>query len=175
MSSRKGQIFTPDFVASITLFSIFLLMFGIIWNSSIQMFLGGSNTADRQNSYAFDILKTSGQPDNWTSETVEVPGLYSDGRFSAEKFLEFYNLGVQDQRRLLRTQEFFMRLQYLNGTTVEYESEEYTRETLKAYSGPSRASLGAFPENSSVYVEEEIGLLEQNGKRVKLQFYSWEN
>lgn len=173
--SNKGQIFTPDFVASITLFSIFLLMFGIIWNSSIQMFLAGSNTADRQNSYAFDVLKTSGQPENWNSENVTVPGLYIDGRFSAEKFLEFYDLEVQDQRRLLRVQEFFLELQYLNGTTVEYDSEDYTRETLRAYSGPPQASLGAFPENSSVYVEEEIGLLQENGKRVKLQFYSWEN
>lgn len=173
--SGKGQIFTPDFVASITLFSIFLLMFGIIWNSSIQMFLAGSNTADRQNSYAFNILKTSGQPDNWTSENVQVPGLYEDGKFSAEKFLEFYNLEVQDQRRLLRVQKFFMELQYLNGSTLEYDSDKYTRETLRSYSGPSEASLGAFPENSSVYVEEEIGLLEENGKRVKLQFYSWEN
>ena len=164
----KGQVFTPDFAASIVLFSVFLLMFGVIWNTSIDMFVEDSSVDSDQHHYSFSLLKTPGQPSDWNSSNVEVPGLYSDGYLSAEKFLEFYDVNVEDQRRLLRAGDFYMRVQYLNGSTVSYNGQE-----LEAFSdsgfGPSRN----FPENSTVYATRELSILRENGKRVELRYYTW--
>jgi hypothetical protein len=170
MSVRKGQIFAPDFVASIVLFSFFLLFFGVIWNGAVKAFIHEPAVTENQNDYAFSLLKTSGKPENWTPDSVVVPGLYSEGRISAEKFYNFFQLDVQEQRKLLRVQDFYMELEYLNESTVSYQGQE-----LRAFSGPEFESAGNFPSNSSVYVEREISVLKENGKRVELQFYSWDN
>lgn len=167
-SSLKGQVFTPDFAASIVLFSLFLLMFGLIWNTSIDMFVEDSSVDQDQHHYSFSLLKTSGNPSTWNSSNVEVPGLYSDGYLSAEKFLEFYDVNVDEQRRLLRAEDFYMRVQYLNDSIVNYNGQ-----SLEVFSdsgfGPSRN----FPENSTVYATRELSVLKENGKRVELRYYTW--
>jgi hypothetical protein len=171
MSLRKGQFFTPDFAASVVLFSMFLLIFGLIWNSAMGMFIQEGNIADRQHQYTFSLLKTSGTPVNWNSDNVELPGFYSDGFISAEKFAEFKSMGVKRQEELLRSQNFYLEIQYLNGSTVSYEGGDDST-ALRAFSG-GNVSAGNVPEDSSVYASKELSVLKEKGKRVELQFYSW--
>lgn len=166
--SSKGQVFTPDFVSSIVLFSLFLLMFGVVWNSSIDLFVKESNVEEVQHDYTFSLLRTSGYPSDWNSSNVEVPGLYKNGGLSGEKFNEFYDLSVTDQRRVLRADEFYMKVQYMNGTTVSVDGRN-----LEAFSGPDFTESRPVPQNKTVYASRKLSILEENGKRVELRYYTW--
>jgi len=168
---NKGQVFTPDFVASIALFSLFLIMFGVVWNTSIDLFVDESNVEEVQHDYTFSLLRTQGYPHDWNTSNVEIPGLYTENGFlSAEKFKEFYDLGVGDQRRVLRADDFYMRLKYLNGTTVSYQGNE-----MEAFSGPDFTDSRPVPQNKTVYASRKLAVLEENGKRVELRYYTWPN
>jgi hypothetical protein len=168
MSASKGQVFIPDFAASVVLFSLFLLAFGLIWNSAMASFIQEGDLTERQHRYTFSLLKTSGAPADWNSTNVEIPGLYSDGFLSAEKLVDFNEIFPDRQESLLRLQNFYIEVQYLNGTLVRHEGEN-----LRVYSG-GNVSAGEVPEDTSVYSSKEISVLKEKRKRVELQFYSWD-
>lgn len=169
-SVRKGQVFTPDFAASIALFSLFLLMFGLVWNTSMNMFVEGPDTDQRQHHYSFSTLKTSGSPTDWNSTEVNVPGLYKDGYLSAEKFLDFYDLQVAEQRRLLGVEDFYLRIQDMDGEIMNYSNQK-----LEAFSGPERSTERNVPANVTVYASRQLAVLRENGERAELRYYTWEN
>jgi hypothetical protein len=142
-----------------------------MWNSSVKMFLEEEGPAEAQSDYAFSILKTSGSPDSWTPGNVKVPGIYSEGRLSAEKLYKFKQIGVDRQRSFLRAQDFYMDLRYLENDSLV----NYSETGLRVFTGPELASQDRFPDNNSVYVNKDIAVLEENGKRVKLRYYSWQS
>lgn len=168
MSSLKGQVFTPDFTASVVFFSFFLLVFGTVWNTSIDAFTQRQSVEEVQHDYSFDLLKTSGSPRNWNRTNVETPGLYRDGYLSAEKFLEFYNLPVSEQRTFLRAEDFYMSITDLQGDVLSYSGRN-----LETYSDTGVGSLEV-PQNQTVYASREVTVLDETGKRVQLRYYTWE-
>lgn len=167
MSENKGQIFTPDFAASVVLFSIFLLSFGLIWNSAMSTFIQEGDLPEKQHDYTFSLLKTSGNPSDWNKSNVKMPGFYSDGYISAEKFLEFKEIGVRKQQQLLRIQNFYMELNELNGSTASYNGQNLTIFSGAAFSPKS------IPTNSTIYTSRQVSVLKEKGKRVEFQFYTW--
>lgn len=163
----KGQVFTPDFVASVAIFSFFLLVFAVIWNTSMEMFLDNQSDVEVQHEYTFSLLKTSGAPENWNSTNVTVPGLYEDGYLSAEKILELRDVSLDRQRKILKAQEFYLGVYYLNESLVNYRNTP-----LEVYTG-SGADTN-YPVNNSVYASKQISVLEENRKRVELRYYTWQ-
>ncbi|MFB6158176.1 MAG: hypothetical protein ABEJ95_00780 [Candidatus Nanohalobium sp.] len=159
----KGQLFAADFSASVMIFSFFILFFGLAWNSSLDLFASERNILHDQGEYTFNILKTSGSPENWDSSDVKVPGLYIEGRLSERKVLELKNLSESVQRRLLKTQEFMLEVNYLNGSTVMENGENLTVQT------------SALPVNRSVYVHQATAVLREDRKRAELNYYTWQN
>jgi len=166
LSKSKGQIFTPDFAASVVLFSLFLLSFGLIWNSAMSSFIQEGNLPERQHQYSFSLLKTSGAPEDWNRSNIRSPGLYSEGFLSAEKFLEFKQVGVTEQESLLRSQNFYMKIENMDGSKASYNGQNLT-----IFSGADFSS--DIPGNSTIYTSRQISVLEEKGKRVELQFYTW--
>ena len=160
---NKGQVFTTDFIASITIFSFFLLFFGIAWNSSIDMFLERADSQETRMDDVYSLMKTEGAPSNWAEDNVSVIGFYEEGFLSAEKVSKFIDLPSSEKRRLLKTQEFLLEARYLNGSLVNYQGHDLKTNTSQ------------IPEDRSVYVRNSITVLEENRKRVKLNYYSWEN
>ena len=167
-TSNKGQIFTSDFVASFALFSLFLILFGTLWNTSIDMFTEEVDTLENQHDYTFSLLKTSGNPSDWNSSNVEIPGLYRHGDLDAEKFLELKDISNSSKRRLLKAQNLHIRVEYLNGSLVEWNGQN-----LQTYTNSGENSV--VPKNQTVYVSNQETILDQNGERVELRYYTWHN
>lgn len=168
MLNRKGQVFTPDFAASIVFFSFFLLIFGMVWNTSVDAFTQREPVEQVQHDYTFNLLTTSGSPSDWNSSNVEVPGLYQDRYLSAEKFLNLYDLTVSDQRRILRASDFYLGITDLEGDVITYNGRN-----LEAFSGTGAGSFNV-PQNQSVYASRKVSVLEETGKRAQLRYYTWE-
>ena len=168
MSNLKGQVFTPDFAASIVFFSFFLIIFGTVWNTSVDAFTHREPVAEVQHDYTFNLLTTSGSPEGWNSSNVELPGLYNEGYLSAEKFLDFYDLPVNRQRSILRAEEFYIGITDFEGDTLSYDGR-----TLEAFSSTGAGSRNV-PQNQSVYASRKVSVLEETGKRVQLRYYTWQ-
>lgn len=170
--SSKGQVFTPDFAASIAIFSIFLLFFGLIWNAAMKEFAPQPEMVETQNRYSFNLMKTSGHPENWNRSNVEVPGLYDDGKLGADKFLELREAKVQRRRRVLRTQHFQIEVKDVNGSIVEYDASHISGyngvEPLEMYSSST------IPASKSVYTSHGFTVLKETGERVELRYTSWD-
>lgn len=159
----KGQVFLADFVASIALFSVFLMLFGLLWNTSIEKF-DATNTVQNRGEYTFSLLRTEGAPEDWNASNVEVPGLYDgEGYLSKSKFLELKSLPESRLRTLLKTQGYILELKYLNGSTVTAEGDKL------------RLNSSKLPSNSSVYTHNEIAVTSSDKKRVILDFLRWDN
>lgn len=156
----KGQVFTADLVASIAVFSIFLGAFGLIWNISIDKF-DNTNNPENIGGYTFSSLTSSGFPENWKASNVEILGLYSDGLLNTTKVSDIRNIPRSDLKRLLRSQEFLLKLEYLNESVV-------TRG-----GSPLRYNTSPIPSKKSVYVYRDIGVTAQTQKRVILEFMRW--
>lgn len=157
----KGQVFTADFIASVTIFSFFILFFGLTWNSSIDILLQDRNTVEERMNNRFSLLQTEGYPENWDTSTVSILGLY-DGRFlSLDKFSKLQSLDENKIKRLLKTQEYKLGLSFLNGSQV-------------TYLGSNMSFLSSeIPENKSVYLKESIVVIEEYGKRAELRYLVW--
>jgi hypothetical protein len=167
--SSKGQVFTPDFAASIAIFSIFLLFFGLIWNAAMKEFAPQSEMVETQNRYTFNLMKTSGHPKDWNRSNVEVPGLYEEGKLSADKFVEFREAKVQRRRRVLRTQHFQIEVRDVNDSIVEYNASHISGEKdLEMYSSST------IPASKSVYTSHGFTVLKETGERVELRYTSWD-
>jgi hypothetical protein len=133
----------------------------------MSSFIEDENVPEKQHDYTFSLLKTSGNPSDWNESNVAVPGLYSNGYVTAEKLLEFKDLGVRKQEELLRTQNFYMELEQLNGSVATYNGRN-----LAVFSGAS-FSPDNIPTESTVYTSRQISVLEEKGKRVEFQLYTW--
>jgi hypothetical protein len=159
--SNKGQVFTPDFAASVTLFSAFLIGFALIWTTSMNTFVKDDDDLKQQTSYAFNLLKSSGEPDQWSSDNVQVPGLFDSGKLSKESLSAFNEINLSKQRQLLRLQDFRLSVDYLNGTNI-----------TRIYTGPEEDDL--VKNISDTYVKREYVVIEENGKRAEMRLYAWE-
>ncbi len=117
----KGQIWSLDFISSLTIFLLVLSSLFMAWNFlSVQA--QEQNALERIELLGLEvsdsILRTPGIPENWNSSNVEVIGLaYSDNIIDPDK-LSNLNSTPYDQTRILMTMgyDFYLKIEDLNGT-----------------------------------------------------------
>jgi len=134
----------------------------------MDIFVDKNNENTIQHDQTVSLLQTSGHPKNWNQSNVNIPGLYHNGKISSKKFLKFSNISTSKQKTLLRTQEFYITIVYLNGTTATFQGKNLSESSQSNFKGK-------LPENSSVYTSRKIAVLNNTRKRVQLRYYSWEN
>ena len=184
-TSDKGQIFTSDFVASFALFTLFLVIFGVLWNISVDVFGQETDNLERKHDYSFSLLKTPGHPNNWNASNVKILGIYRNGNLDAEKFLELKNFSNFKKRKLVGVQNFHLRAEYLNDTLSKYQGEKlqtYTDvgETKpipgEQYINNSESEIVTItPRNQTVYASSQETIIDQTGERVELRYYTWQD
>lgn len=159
---NEGQFFLTDFTSSAVFFSIFILSFGITWSSATEKFTKDSGFQEDQSKYTFNLLKTQGQPENWTADTVVFPGLYSGKFLDERKFLQFKQLPEGKKSRLLKSNNFNLDITYMNGSTAVYN-----RSLMEV-------SSGSIPDTTSVFVERSIVVLKYQKLRANMKYYTWQ-
>lgn len=157
----KGQVFTADLIASIAVFSSFLVAFGVLWNVSVKNSLETGPMEGAEGRYTFSLLRSEGSPPNWNTTNVKIPGVYSNGLLDRNKFLRLKNLSQSRLVGLLRSQGFRLKATYLNGTALTVNGTDLV------------VSTSQIPENRSVQTFRSLTLDSRTRKRVKLAFYRW--
>lgn len=117
----------PDFLASLLVFAVIVSMFLYSWNN-VVMNQGSFDLEDRMSSEAYYtttfLVSTPGYPENWTNETVEIPGFASsDNVLDTEKLEEFRKLEYNDQRMLLQAGNYYMVFQDPEENMIELDGE----------------------------------------------------
>lgn len=157
----KGQLFLTDFTSSAVLFSVFMLSFGVIWNSAVGEFSQDYEIRSEKVEYTLNLLKTEGNPQNWTQETVRFPGLYSGNFLDENKFIRLKSLSDTRKRELLKSDNYKLELKYMNQSQVKYNGKSLS------------ASSSEMPEFQSVFVENTIIVLKNQKRRAILTYYLW--
>ncbi|MFB6166850.1 MAG: hypothetical protein ABEJ62_01150 [Candidatus Nanohaloarchaea archaeon] len=119
--SRRGQMFSTDFVASAFVFLVILNIAFFTWNTAYEQqsrFM--EEKAMRQEAFhlASLMVRTPGYPEDWNSTNVEIVGLAEpDHVIQDPKVQEMKDVGYSDLRAVmgLERTEFF-----LNVTTPSY-------------------------------------------------------
>lgn len=128
----------PDFTGSLLVFSVVLSIFLFSWNAVQANQDQFSLEEDlRRNAYYTTsfLVSTQGYPNNWTNETVEIPGFSnsSDNVLEAGKLREFRNLSYSDQKRLLDGRSFYLTFKQ-DGSFIQLDGEplEYGEKPVNA-------------------------------------------
>jgi len=158
----KGQVFEADFVNSVALFSFFLVFFGVLWNSTIDEATNTKEFEQTKKDYSFMILRSPGIPQNWSSTTVDKPGIYSDGKLNRTKFLELKSLSEERIIFFLRSESFQVKIEYLNGTLLSEQGKKLLINSSQ------------IPQNKSVRTDRALLLDEKTNKRTKLSLFRWD-
>ncbi len=99
----------PDFLASVLVFSVVLSIFLFSWNSVTAPSTGGSQVQREAFYTSTFLVSTPGYPENWTAETVQIPGLaVRDNVISTQKLRRFSQIPNQERQRLLGAQNYFL-------------------------------------------------------------------
>ena len=131
----RAQIWSMDFIASIT---IFILMFSVVvfsWNYI--------NTQNTERSLFSDmqvlgldvsdiIVRIPGNPEDWNESNVQSIGLATrENVLNETKVEQFISMDYDTTRSLLglSNKEFYFSVEYLNGTIVEYNGKNMTAGT----------------------------------------------
>jgi hypothetical protein len=115
----KGQTFMPDFMASMVIFGLVLTVFLSSWSTVVsdQGELekeGVIDTADRTSTF---LVSTSGYPENWNSDSVEIVGFaQSENILDFDKIREFGDISYSNQTRLMRARDFYLEFENETGT-----------------------------------------------------------
>lgn len=167
----KGQAFISDFAVSVAVFSAIVTAFFIPWNSIIEADNRFSEEkdmrVDAERTTAF-LVTTRGYPGNWEQEGVNVtiPGFAKqDNVLSTEKIGEFSNISYQDQRSILRTQQFYIEITEDGETlTINGAPAEYGRNP----------GNGSYTPETSIVVNRQV-IIDQasNPKPAEFRYISW--
>lgn len=101
---NKAQIFSVDFIIGLVIFMPFLLLLSFLWNYSNSQFQETETIIDMREKVVFisDLLiKTGGNPANWTSANVVSVGLAtSNNRISQEKLNELNEISCLEFKNI---------------------------------------------------------------------------
>ncbi len=127
MNSRKAQAFMTDFMASVAIFGIIIMLFMTMWSLGVdsQTSFDQEDMLRKQAERTADFMATTeGYPSNWEEPGVEprIPGFAeSDNILSAEKIKAFGNLSYEERKTLTKTQNFT--LEFRNSNTGQILNE----------------------------------------------------
>ena len=131
MKNSKGQIFLPDFVSSVVIFSFILFFFMLGWNTLVDSNFSGERqdivlNAERSQKI---LLETEGYPHDWNTSNVVVPGLKQSGYVSPQKFVYLKNTDKSERNRMLKNAFYNLTFRQngsiasFNGTSLTLGSE----------------------------------------------------
>jgi len=167
----KGQAFISDFAVSVAVFSAIVTAFFIPWNSIIEadnrFSVEKDMRTEAERTAAF-LVTTEGYPSDWEREGVNVtiPGFaQAENILSAEKIEEFTNISYQNQRSILRTQQFFIEITR-NGETLTINGEQ-------AEYGKNPQNSSYTPETSIVVTRQVIIDQTESPKPAEFKYVSW--
>jgi hypothetical protein len=118
----KGQAWSFDFMASVTIFFLILVVLFFVWEyaafqNADQMIF--NDMQDRAMTTVDTIIRVKGYPEDWNESSVEVLGLASDENILNEsKILMFVGMDYPEAQRLLGISDynFYFQLIHLNGS-----------------------------------------------------------
>jgi hypothetical protein len=97
-NSKKGQIWTADFIAGLILF-IFVLLFTT--KITLSMSIPEEEPATYKEAiYLSEALLSQGYPKNWTSDLVIIPGISNDNRINQTKLEELKEISYDQTKAL---------------------------------------------------------------------------
>lgn len=164
--NRRGQVWSFDFIASVTIFFVVLIVLFFVWEYT-TMQNNDQILFNDMESKALDTIDTMirvrGFPDDWDSSNVEVLGLASEENILNEsKLLEFVGMDYYNSRRVLGIlgYDFYFQVLNLNDT--------------QAYSGPIPLLTGVDPLTSNAVTIVPVERYVLFDHRVaKLRFTLW--
>lgn len=116
-TKRKGQTLSPDFILSLAIFSIILVLSFTLWEISYNKSNWLYNNRQMQNKvqYTTDyLLNTEGIPNDWNSSNVVMIGLKKDdsSALDIDKIINFKLLNYTESKRLmgLNAYDFFINI-----------------------------------------------------------------
>lgn len=152
----KGQVFSPDFISSIVVFTVVVSIFMLSWNSIAgNLSAPGVEETIRRTAYQTTtfLISTKGYPEKWNSSNVEVPGFAeSDNVLNFTKLQEFDNVSLAEQKSLLKADNFYLAFQNESGNMTLSGKE---------------LVYGSYPENPSTAVVITRSVLINHSKTFK--------
>ncbi|MFB6182705.1 MAG: hypothetical protein ABEI78_01440 [Candidatus Nanohaloarchaea archaeon] len=139
---KNGQVFEPDFVASLALFLIIIGVFMSQWNTIMKSKTQLNQVKEiRENAERTTTLlaSTPGYPNDWDKNNVKVviPGFTNkNGYVISSKLAEFHKLTYKNQTDLLQAQNFYLKITHggepltINGKKTIYCKKSSDPETL---------------------------------------------
>jgi hypothetical protein len=122
MKGYRGQAWSFDFIASVTVFFLIMIVLFFAWEYTTfqnteqivfnEMENMAMNTAD-------SMIRTGGFPPDWNQSSVQILGLASEENLLNEtKILMFVNMSYDDAKRILGipSYEFYFQMVSLNNT-----------------------------------------------------------
>lgn len=166
-SKMRAQLWSFDFMASVTVFFMILIVLFFVWEYTTfqnteqiifnEMENKAMGTADM-------LIRTSGLPRDWNETNVQVLGLASEESVLNEtKLLMFVNMDYDNTKYILGipSHEFYFQLVHLNGTQAQSQGTDLV--------------LGLDPtlfQNSSIVIPIERHILFDH-RVAKLRFMLW--
>jgi len=163
--SRKGQVWSMDFAASVVIFSTALAMLLFAWlyitsqSGQQTMFIEMESAAM---SASDSLVRQPGVPENWNSSSVTTIGLASSENVLNEtKVSYFLDLENGTIKSLLGVgnYDFYFEVRYANGTLAQLFDGAWVAK-------------GNYPENASIVVPSERYVIYME-KPAKMNFMLW--
>jgi hypothetical protein len=141
--SRRGQIFSGEFILGFVLFTLALGIMLMLWNNSMKDVLGSYSVQDMEDAgvdAAETLVRTQGVPSDWNESNVVSLGLANDSRIlRTQKVKMFVHYMSMDDSDLcpgtknydcnlhmlgLGGYDFLFNLSYINGSTVVIDGKK---------------------------------------------------
>lgn len=126
-SQSRGQIFEPDFMASLVIFGLVIGFFLTPWNtimSSQTRFAAENDMRQQAERTAAFMVATPGYPEDWESSNATIVGFAEqENLLDAEKLDAFNNMSYARQKDLLRARDFYLEIANETGPLTVYGND----------------------------------------------------
>ncbi len=140
----------PDFIGSIMVFTVIIVIFFSSWNSivsdQIEFEEGDEMRVQGKQTLTF-LITTSGYPEGWNSSNVEILGFAQpDHVLQEEKLEEFDNISYSRQKDLLQAPEYKLEIRnssdiiQMNGESLEFGRDPADPETVVPFTRTVRVN-----------------------------------
>ena len=116
-----------DFITSVVVFAVVFAVIMFAWNYTVQKNAEKNTFKELQNKglVVSDVLiRVPGNPQNWNDDNVKSIGLaVRENVLNKSKVKEFVLMDYGKARAMLGlgNSDFYFRMEYLNGSLIEYE------------------------------------------------------
>ena len=129
----KGQIWSMDFVASVVILALVLVPALFLWQDI------SSNAGEQKKILDMEqrvleisdaLANTQGSPENWTNETVALPGLKGSGVSLSGQKISMLNETSYQRLKNIFGYDFYISIKDVNGTLIMEKGKAPASETV---------------------------------------------